>query len=121
MVTAQIQIWQLVIAGASFVVAFAGLNAGALKWLLDRNDASSQGNAKRLAELERHTGEKVADIQRDILRLRGDLPLEYVRREDWIRFGNTLEAKIDTIRAEMREQLAELRRERIQELRDNNL
>jgi hypothetical protein len=121
MVTAQIQVWQLILAGATFVVAFAGLNAGALKWLLDRHDASLQVNAKRLAELERHSSEKVAEIQRDILRLRGDLPLEYVRREDWIRFGNTLEAKIDTIRAEMREQLAELRRERIQELRDSTV
>jgi hypothetical protein len=61
----------------------------------------------------------MGQVERDILRLRADLPLKYVRREDWIRFGNTLEAKIDMIRAEMREQLAELRRERLQGARDN--
>jgi hypothetical protein len=109
MMTAEFQAWQLAVAAASVLLAFAGLNVGALKWLLDRHDSCSIANANRLTELERQSSEKMADIQQDILRLRADLPLEYVRREDWIRFGNTLEAKIDTIRAEMREQLAELR------------
>jgi hypothetical protein len=118
---ADFQAWQLIAAGASVVVALAGLNIAALKWLLDRHDSCSQANANRLAELERQSAEKMAEVQHDILRLRADLPLEYVRREDWIRFGNTLEAKIDTIRAEMREQLAELRHERLQAVRDNSL
>jgi len=111
--TADFEVWHLIAAGASTILAFVGLNVGALKWLLDRHDACSQANANRLAELQRQHGEKMAQIEHDILRLRADLPLEYVRREDWIRFGNTLEAKIDTIRAEMREQLTELRHERL--------
>ncbi|HKV55125.1 MAG TPA: hypothetical protein VJN94_10860 [Candidatus Binataceae bacterium] len=117
---AEVQVWQLILAGSTVLLTLAGLNVGALKWLLDRHDSASQTNARKLAELERQSVEKVAEIQRDILRLRADLPLEYVRREDWIRFGNTLEAKMDTIRAEVREQLAELRRERIQSMRDGS-
>jgi len=110
---AEFQTWQLVVAGASVILAIAGLNIGAVKWLLGLRDYYSLINANRLAELERKSGERMAQIEHDILRLRADLPLEYVRRENWIRFGNTLEAKIDAIRAEMREQLAELRRERL--------
>jgi hypothetical protein len=35
--------------------------------------------------------------------------MDYVRREDWIRFSNRLEAKLDALRAEMRAELGELR------------
>ncbi len=38
-----------------------------------------------------------------------NLPLEYVRREDWIRFSGTLDAKLDAMREEMREQIAEVK------------
>ncbi len=115
--TGELQAWQLVVAGASIVLALAAVNLGFFKWLLDRHDSLAQANATKLAD----NGAKIAEIEREILRLRADLPLEYVRREDWIRFGNTLEAKIDTIRAEVREQLTELRHDRLQSLKDNSL
>ncbi|HEX4208746.1 MAG TPA: hypothetical protein VHY56_00010 [Candidatus Binataceae bacterium] len=48
-------------------------------------------------------------LERELLQLRAQLPVEYVRREDWIRFSNTLEAKLDAMRAEARAELSELR------------
>ena len=48
-------------------------------------------------------------IERELLQLKATLPVEYVRREDWIRFSNTLEAKIDAMRAEVRAEIADLR------------
>ncbi len=96
----EVQFWQLILAAASAMLAFGGLNVLALRWLLGPHDWIAQDNAKKLAEL-----------QRDILRLCADLPLEYVRREDWIRFGNVLDAKMDANRAEMREALAGLHHE----------
>ena len=42
------------------------------------------------------------------------LPLEYVRREDWIRFSSTLDAKLDAMRSELRTEITELK-ERIAE------
>ena len=44
-----------------------------------------------------------------LIELRVNLPLEYVRREDWIRFSGTLDAKLDAMREEMREQIAEVK------------
>ncbi len=80
-------------------LTFAGLNLGALKWLLDRHDSAAS-----------KTEDRVAEVVRDLYRLKAILPLEYVRREDWIRFSSTLDAKMDAMRAEMREGVAELRR-----------
>ncbi|HEU4601564.1 MAG TPA: hypothetical protein VFS24_06335 [Steroidobacteraceae bacterium] len=37
-------------------------------------------------------------LESDILRLRAELPNEYVRREDWIRFSGTIDAKLDWLR-----------------------
>ena len=43
------------------------------------------------------------------MRLKAQLPLEYVRREDWIRFSSTLDAKLDAMRAELRDEIYELK------------
>lgn len=37
-------------------------------------------------------------IEADYLRLRAELPNEYVRREDWIRFSGTIDTKLDWLR-----------------------
>jgi len=39
----------------------------------------------------------VVDSQKDSLKLRQELSSDYVRREDWIRFSSTLEAKMDSL------------------------
>jgi hypothetical protein len=44
-----------------------------------------------------------------LFELRASMPLEYVRREDWIRFSGSLDAKLDAMREEMREEIAEVK------------
>ncbi len=53
------------------VLTIAGLNAGTLKWLLDRQRQGLDSKAARWNDLEWWLYE-----------LRASLPLEYVRRED---------------------------------------
>ena len=38
---------------------------------------------------------KANEAEKDLLRLRAELPLDYVRREDWIRNQTVIEAKLD--------------------------
>jgi hypothetical protein len=80
------------------VLTIAGLNAGTVKWLLDRQRQNLDSEAARWNDLER-----------GLYELRASLPLEYVRREDWIRFSGTLDAKLDAIRNEMREETEALK------------
>lgn len=42
---------------------------------------------------------KAEDNEKDLLRLRADLPIEYVRRGDWIRNQTIIEAKLDSLAA----------------------
>jgi len=45
--------------------------------------------------------QKADDNERSILKLRAELPLEYVRREDWIRNQTVIEAKLDALAAKL--------------------
>ncbi len=91
--------WSSIGVFVAAALSFAGLNLGALKWLLDRHDSAAS-----------KTEDQIAELIKGMYELRANLPLEYVRREDWLRFGATLDAKMDAMRAEMREWIAELKR-----------
>jgi hypothetical protein len=93
--------WQALVA----IVTLVAVNLAAIQWLFNRHDSVRAENAIKLQHLEA----RAVEVEKDILRLRAELPLEYVRREDWIRFSNTLEAKLDAMRAEMRSELRELK------------
>ena len=92
--------WDAVATFALAFVTLIGLNLAALRWLLSQygREASS-----RLDALSRNGTEFSRAVERELLKLKAELPMDYVRREDWIRFSNTLEAKLDALRAELGE------------------
>lgn len=98
--------WEAIATFALSFVTLVGLNLGAIRWLLMRNGSDL---AERIGTIRRDGSEFSHAVERELLQLRAELPVEYVRREDWIRFGNTLEAKIDAMRAEVRVELSDLR------------
>ena len=94
---------------ATFAMSFVtlvGLNLGAIRWLLTRHEAEL---SMRLDAMKHEGTEFSHELERELLQLKAQLPVDYVRREDWIRFSNTLEAKLDAMRAEVRAEIAELR------------
>ncbi|PAT41201.1 hypothetical protein CK623_02880 [Vandammella animalimorsus] len=56
--------------------------------------------AKRLDSIETAShsqAERVHQLERDLLRFQAELPMQYVRREDYIRGQSTIEAKLDSL------------------------
>ncbi|HTT76078.1 MAG TPA: hypothetical protein VMF50_08885 [Candidatus Binataceae bacterium] len=98
--------WDALATFAMTFVTLVGLNLAAIRWLLVRTDEELRIS---VATLKREGTEFSHALERELLQLRAQLPVEYVRREDWIRFSNTLEAKLDAMRAESRAELSELR------------
>jgi len=98
--------WEAITTFALSFITLVGLNLGAIRWLLTRNEAEL---GKRITDLKREGSEFSHLMERELLLLKATLPVEYVRREDWIRLSNTLEAKIDAMRAEVRAEIADLR------------
>ena len=83
---------------AATFIAFLAVNASTIQWLLKRRDEQHQRDSSR-----------VDDLEKQLIELRVNLPLEYVRREDWIRFSATLDAKMDGLREEMREEIGPIK------------
>jgi hypothetical protein len=98
--------WEAIATFALSFVSLVGLNLGAIRWLLAHEETEI---SKRISDLKRDGTDFSRCLERELLHLKASLPVEYVRREDWIRFSNTLEAKIDAFRVEVRAEIADLR------------
>ncbi|MEW5763702.1 MAG: hypothetical protein ACOYXN_00475 [Acidobacteriota bacterium] len=89
--------WTAVKVMAGILAGWTGLFLAAIKWLslreVHRVDEALRENSKD------HAANEVAhaNLERQILRLEGQLPNEYVRREDWIRFSASIDAKLDRL------------------------
>jgi hypothetical protein len=90
--------WGNAVGWASAFIAFVAVNASTIQFLLKRRD-----------EVHLRDSGRVDALERQLTDLRVNLPLEYVRREDWIRFSGTLDAKLDAMREEMRENIGEVK------------
>ena len=90
--------WEAIATFVLTLVTLAGINIATVRSTLDRHRTATLRDSERWQEIER-----------SLFELRASLPLEYVRREDWIRFSGTLDAKLDAMREEMREEIAEVK------------
>ena len=103
--------WDAVGAVAVASMMFIAMNVGALRWFFERHE---RGVIAQMQALKREGTDFSHQVERELLKLKAQLPLEYVRREDWIRFSSTLDAKFDAMRIEMREEIEQIR-ERLDE------
>lgn len=85
----QIELWHLV----TLLLAFLGFAAGAGKLLLAQIDRRLD---QRFVALEKAAADW-RQVERDILTLKAELPLHYVRREDYVRNQTVIEAKLDAL------------------------
>jgi hypothetical protein len=90
--------WGPVAGWVAAFIAFLGINAATIRWLLDRTSGQHLREASR-----------VDGLARELTDLKINLPLEYVRRDDWIRFSSTIDGKIDRMREEMRDEISKLK------------
>lgn len=96
--TIEITLWQLI----SLLLAFFGACAGAGKLLLNQTqrhmDERFSAVSSSIAGIEAATkadADQWRKVERDLMELRAELPLEYVRRDDYIRGQSVIEAKLD--------------------------
>lgn len=96
----QMDLWQLLTLLGGFVVVIGTAGKMLLQQIDKRLEARFSSMAEANAKIEADTRENTAamrNLERDFLKLRGDLPLEYVRREDFIRNQSVIEAKLDAV------------------------
>lgn len=98
--TVQVDFWQLVL----LLLSFFGCVAAFGKALLGQSTANMNRRfeemTQRLAGIEDSEAAELTQwrrVERDLMELKADLPLNYVRREDYIRGQSVIEAKLDAL------------------------
>lgn len=96
--TLEIELPQLIAVTIALLGAFAGL----LKLLLSQQtkgiDNAFAAQSVRLDNIERTNREEAGNwqrMERELMSLKAELPLAYVRRDDYIRGQSVVEAKLD--------------------------
>ncbi len=95
-----IEFWHVV----GYLLSFLGFCFGFGKLLLaqyshklDEKFKVSDERIAKLITLQEKESEKLHNLERQLLKLEGQLPLQYVRREDYVRGQTVIEAKLDAL------------------------
>lgn len=113
--TLQLELFQLLGWAGGMLTLFATIVTALVRLLLNQFERrlaerfAAQDEARRVASqqwddnfrkvLERQDkdAEAVQQLEKTFLKWQADLPLQYVRREDWVRNQTIIEAKLDTL------------------------
>lgn len=100
--TLQIEFWQLMTFLVGLLLGFLSFAYGVGKSFLARLDKNFEEQMRALFELSAKTENNLDRLERDFLRFQADLPLHYVRREDYVRGQSVIEAKLDAVMSELK-------------------
>lgn len=94
-------IWQAAGVLLALMALWSGVMLWAAKFWLTGFAARLDQRFDSLALERRKESSRVQQIADELRDLQVTLPRDYVRREDWIRFGGAIDAKLDAIWREM--------------------
>ncbi|MCK1791181.1 hypothetical protein [Pseudomonas violetae] len=85
----EMPMWQLLASAVTLLGIFSGL----VRLLLSQ----MEGRLDERFELVAKDSERLRQVELGLERLRGEMPLHYVRREDYVRNQTVIEAKLDAL------------------------
>lgn len=96
--TLQIELWHVVTLMLATLGGFwtlAKIIAGQFQRNIFENHKQISERLDRIESANRLEATEWQRVERDLLKLQADMPLHYVRREDYIRGQSVIEAKLD--------------------------
>lgn len=106
----QIEFWHLLGLITTVLGAMYGLHKHGMDKTEKHQEAAHKQVMDRLNSLEQANKEESMQwqrIEREMLQLKAEMPLHYVRREDYIRGQSVIEAKLDAVATKL--EMAQLR------------
>ena len=88
--------YQLFMIAATSLAAFFGLGKILAKQVLDNIDTKLSSFKDIKVELK-ELSTIANNTERDLLRIKGDIAQQYVRRDDFVRLETTISAKLDSL------------------------
>lgn len=100
----QIEFWQLlggivtgIVAFATVTWLFGTLLVKQFKAQLDQRFVTIQTDLSKRADEDAEVAKQLRQFEKDFLTFQRDMPLQYVRREDYIRGQTVIESKLDAL------------------------
>ena len=93
--TVDVDFWQLVGFGISLLGGFATIIFTAGKLIAGQFERRIDERFAALQEARDAEVRGVSALEREMLQMKADMPLHYVRREDYVRGQSIVEAKLD--------------------------
>ena len=100
----QIDFWQLVGLLLSGLGALVAVMKFGVAQAQKHQDATHEQLITRLVGIEQSSREESSQwhrMERELLQMKAEMPLHYVRREDYIRGQSTIEAKLDALASKL--------------------
>jgi hypothetical protein len=94
-------LWQLVTLGVTLLLAWFGFVFAVWKIVSHLQERQTATYMATIARDAAEAKQRAEATEKGLLSLLAKLPLEYVRREDWIRNQTVIEAKLDALAAKL--------------------
>ena len=86
--------WQIFAAIAALVAAWSVIMIATQRWILSKCVKDLNEKIKALGDIPK----EYQNLERSLMQLKADLPLSYVRKEDFVRFDVVINTKLDRLR-----------------------
>lgn len=93
--------WKAISTFVAFLGAWSGFLIWVIRALLARVTRDLDDRLDRMAAAQERDTDEWRRVERELMELRADLPVHYVRREDYIRGQSVIEAKLDSLALKM--------------------
>ena len=90
--------WRVVLFLAGLIAVWSLIIIATLRWMLSRHFSQYDKQFQTQSEANQTQGKANQKLKEKFLELKADLPLSYVRKEDFIRHEVVINTKLDRLR-----------------------
>lgn len=93
----KVESWGMFLFLLSLIAAWSMLILGVTRWILSRSLADLKDKLTAMGRID----SDLRHLEREVMEMKATLPLDYVRKEDHVRFELVLNTKIDRLHQDM--------------------
>lgn len=119
--TVDVDLWQLVGFGLSLLSGFAAIIFTAGKLIAVQFERRMNERFDLIERKRESEAAGISALERDFMRFQAELPVQYVRREDYVRGQSIVEAKLDGLAGKLDNAVLRVALSRSDSLKENQL
>lgn len=119
--TVSVDVWQLVGFGLALLSGFATIIVAAGKTIASQFERRINERFDVIERAREAEAAGISHLEREFMRFQAELPVQYVRREDYVRGQSIVEAKLDGLAGKLDNAVLRVALSRSDSLKENQL